>query len=184
MTAKIQPSQSGASVAFPAGYYEGAAAPAVTTRVHGTNAAYASPFLVTRATAIDRIGIEVTSAATAATVLSLAIYNDSSGLPSTVFLDGGTVAVDAVAWVENTVSTTIPAGLYWLVTALLTAPGTPPTVRANSGGIAPASSATALTASATALPGYTKTSVSGSLPASFSSVVATGSTSRVLVRVV
>lgn len=176
-------SSSGTIVTLPVGSYVGPSAPAVTTRVHGTNAAYASPIVLGRQTSFDRIGVEVTGAATAATVLSIGIYSDSNGLPGALLYDCGTVLVDAVAWVEATVSITLPAGVYWFATALLTAPGTPPTVRAHSGAIAPAASATALTASQTALPGYSKSSVSGSLPASFSSPAATGSTSRVLARV-
>ncbi len=65
--------------------------------------------------AIDRVGCEITTAGSAGQVARLAVYNADAvtGLPTTVLVDAGTVAVDTLGVKEVLVSATLH-GLYWL----------------------------------------------------------------------
>ncbi len=68
--------------------------------------------------AIDRVGCNVSNVGTAGHVARLGVYNadQATGLPATVFIDAGTVAVDTTGAKEVVVSATLH-GLYWLCLA-------------------------------------------------------------------
>ena len=80
---------------------------------------YAVPFTSPRSGTIDRIGVNVTSAAAAGKKARLGIYSATSATnlyPSAKVLDSGEIAIDATGAVEATVSQALTAGtLYWLV---------------------------------------------------------------------
>ena len=90
--------------------YGGNTAVAVTAN-ELTLTAFYSP----RPRAVDRIGVNVTTAAAALTVGRLGIYNSNpdTGMPTTVLLDAGTVAVDTTGAKEVVVTATLH-GLVWL----------------------------------------------------------------------
>ena len=77
----------------------------------------AIPFHVARALTIDRLAIQITAAAvTAGKKGRLGIYNNGTNLyPGTLVVDGGEVAIDAIAIVAATISQALTKGLYWLV---------------------------------------------------------------------
>ncbi len=64
---------------------------------------------------IDRVGCNVSTAGTAGHVARLGVYNVDpvTGLPTTVLVDAGTVAVDTTGVKEVVVSATLH-GLHWL----------------------------------------------------------------------
>ncbi len=73
------------------------------------------PWYVPVARSIDRVGCNVSTAGTAAHVARLGVYNADpvSGLPTTVLVDAGTVAVDTTGQKEVAVTATVH-GLHWL----------------------------------------------------------------------
>jgi hypothetical protein len=96
---------------------------------------YFVPVMLAVTRTIDRIGIEVTGAGTAATsVHRIGIWTDLNGLPETLLLDAGTVATDSTGLKEITVSPTqtLTANtLYWAGVAQQGAPATRATVRGS-----------------------------------------------------
>jgi len=78
--------------------------------------AYGCSLWVPEAKAIDRIGVNVTVAGTAAAVGRLSIYAEGAdGLPGALLLDAGTVLIDTATGREATVAYTLPAGVVWMV---------------------------------------------------------------------
>ncbi len=73
------------------------------------------PLYVPVPRSIDRVGCNVSTAGTAGHVARLGVYNadPTSGLPTTVLVDAGTVAVDTTGMKEVVVSATLH-GLHWL----------------------------------------------------------------------
>jgi hypothetical protein len=96
----------------------------------GEGAITFSPLIVSATTTINRIGIEVTSAGTAATsVCRLGIWANSGNAPGTLVLDAGTVATDSTGLKEITISQSLTVGtLYWLGVAPQGAAATRPTI--------------------------------------------------------
>ncbi len=72
-------------------------------------------FYVPSPRAIDRVGCQVTTAGTAGHVARMGIFNGDpiTGLPATVLVDSGPVAVDSTGVKEVAVTATLQ-GLYWL----------------------------------------------------------------------
>ncbi len=64
---------------------------------------------------VDRIGCNVTTAGTAGHVARMGVYNadPTTGLPTTVRVDAGTIAVDTTGVKEVVISATLH-GLHWL----------------------------------------------------------------------
>lgn len=125
---------------------------------------YAAPVYIVQAGTIVRVGVEVTAAGAASTVIRIGIRADVGHLPGTVLLDT-TVAGDAItSGVEATVSVAIPAaGIYWFTA---TAQGGTPTVRSTTGATGFASTSPTLAAALGATPngGYiTAATVTGAL---------------------
>lgn len=77
------------------------------------NRMYIVPFLVGKTTTFTRIGINVTTLA--AGNCRLGIYNASSGLPTSLVLDAGTVSTGTTGSKEITISQSLSAGAYFLV---------------------------------------------------------------------
>uniref|UniRef100_A0A6M3Y024 Uncharacterized protein n=1 Tax=viral metagenome TaxID=1070528 RepID=A0A6M3Y024_9ZZZZ len=87
------------------------------------NVLYASPFYIARKLTVDRIAINVITAGIAGTRGRLGIYNlDTNLYPGALIVDGGEVAVDAVAVVAATINQALTKGIYF--TALVSN-GTP-----------------------------------------------------------
>lgn len=78
----------------------------------------AVPFISSRSGTLDRLGINVTGAATAGVTVRLGIYTATSQqnpYPSAKLIDAGTVAVDTTGHKTITISQALSAGqLYWL----------------------------------------------------------------------
>jgi hypothetical protein len=89
------------------------------------------PMMLAVGRTADRIGIEVTTAGTAAvSVHRLGIWADSGGVPGTLLVDAGTVATDSTGLKEVTISQALAANtLYWLGVVQQGAPGTTATIR-------------------------------------------------------
>jgi len=86
-----------------------------TTSSSAANRLYLTPMYLPAPRNVDRIGINVTLAGAAGSVARLGVYNSdpTTGLPSTVLVDGGTVAISATGAAQVTVSATLH-GLVWL----------------------------------------------------------------------
>lgn len=94
---------------------------------------YACPIWIDTPGTVVRIGTEVTVAGTAATVLRLGIRSADTNYRPGAVIGETTVAGDAVASVEATVSWVLPApGLYFLECVAQNTGGTLPTLRAIS----------------------------------------------------
>jgi len=69
---------------------------------------------VSERTAYDRIGINVTVAAAGGSLCRVGIYaKGTDGWPGALILDGGTLATDAIAGVENVIALTLARGYYY-----------------------------------------------------------------------
>lgn len=137
------------------------------------------PWVVTRATTIDRLAAEVTVVGDAASVLRLGIYSDNgAGLPSALLLDAGTIAGNSAAVQQVTISsTTLQPGVYWLGAVVQGVTTTQPTVRTISTSMNPAIAiplGNTLPSGGGAITGVVQTGVTGALPASLASPVASG----------
>jgi hypothetical protein len=88
-------------------------------------------FVAPATTTIDRIGIDVSSAGTAAvSVHRLGIWANSSNVPGTLLVDAGTVATDSTGFKEITISQSVTVGTrYWLGVVQQGAPATRATIR-------------------------------------------------------
>lgn len=92
---------------------------------------YAIPIWIGEPGTLDRIGCEVITAGTAGTVIRLGIRSSTTAdRPGTLLLDAGTVAGDAVATAELTISLAIATpAVYWLTATAQSTGGTLPAVR-------------------------------------------------------
>lgn len=97
----------------------------------GVNCAYAAEFAVPRATTLNSIAIEVTTAAAGSTV-RLGLYADNgTGAPGALVADFGTVDSSTTGSKVLAISRTLQPGLYWAVAA---ARGGAPVIQGLSGG--------------------------------------------------
>jgi hypothetical protein len=158
-----------------------------TSATQGVGTLRLSPWRVQSALSIDRIGAEITSAGDAASLLRIGIYADTGNCyPGALVLDAGTIAGDS-ATVQNcaNVSLTLAPGLYWVGGAVQNTSGQP-TVRITATWTPPASISlgSSIPSANVSAAGYSQTSVTGALPATFSATVTThGGGARVHVRV-
>lgn len=74
----------------------------------------AIPFIVSKTITLDRIGMGITGAGTAASVIRLAIYDDVNGIPTNLILDAGTIAGDSATFQSININQTLTPGLYYL----------------------------------------------------------------------
>jgi len=129
-----------------------------------------APFFVGRRVTLAAIGLSVTVAGVASTVIRLGIYKDVSdgvgGYPGDLLLDAGTIAGDAVAFAQIASSQVLDPGLYWIGAV---AQGGSPTVQVLNGPnqVVGYQSSGAISTRG----GYRQTSVTGALPATFSTTV-------------
>lgn len=72
------------------------------------------PFIVAKQMTIDRIGVEITGAGSAGSVVRLGIYDDNNVIPNNLVLDAGTIAGDSATVQSITINQTLNPGLYWL----------------------------------------------------------------------
>jgi len=94
-----------------------------TTLVVTANRLYTIPFLIARTATWDRLGLQITVPGAGGTKARLGIYNfGADGLPTTLVVDGGQVAVDAAAIVAATISQQLTKGWYY---AAFVSDGTP-----------------------------------------------------------
>ena len=95
-------------------YYRGTSTTAANSTV-AANSTFYFPFFVPTTTTFDRIAIRTGSAFSGTSSVRLGIYNNSSGKPSTVLLDAGTVAgTNNNATITITISQQLTPGIYWL----------------------------------------------------------------------
>jgi hypothetical protein len=107
-------------------YYRGLGAQATTTAV--VSQTVYVPFLLTATKTFDRISIETRGGYSGTGSVRLGIYNNDSttGKPSTVVLDAGTVATTALSTIyQITISQSLTAGAYWIAFNMQTAAATP-----------------------------------------------------------
>jgi hypothetical protein len=99
------------ATAYYTGYGIGSSAASTITLT--TNRVYYENFVVGQTTTFTKIGLRVTTAE-AAKVARLGIYNWSSGIPTTLLLDAGTVSLAATGEVEASISQSLGPGNYAL----------------------------------------------------------------------
>jgi hypothetical protein len=138
--------------------------------------------------ALDRIGFRTASGYSGTASTRLGIYNvDTSGKPSTVFLDAGTVSSTAASTnFEITISSTPPAGYYYLALNMQTV-GASPEVAAMSGALGTfINSAHPLTSTlntTTTSPIYTQSGVTGAFATATSLSLTSGNVPLIAVRI-
>ena len=77
---------------------------------------YTAPAVIPRQLTVDRIAVQVTTAAAAGKKARLGIYRDGTNLyPGSLVLDAGEVAVDSTGVKTITINQTLGKGNYWLV---------------------------------------------------------------------
>lgn len=166
------------------GYYNlGAWSSAVTTTgAVSAGFAFVRPFLVAAPTSFDRIGVNVTTAATAGSggTIAFAIYTPGLGLPDTLLVETATVSSETTGAKEVTISVNLDPGVWWVgiraATASCTVTSLPLTLATpySSGSTTPPSAVTNFTALAASATG-------SGFPASYSST--TGPVHAVALRV-
>lgn len=135
-----------------------------STAATAINTAVALPYMVPAACLLDRIAVEVTTAAASGTC-RLGIYADDNGTPGALLLDAGTVDTSTTGAKEITISKRLDSGLVWLVA---TNQGAAATLRAVSGVQAPEGiGAISVADFATPFTGYYRNGVGGALPTTF-----------------
>jgi hypothetical protein len=159
-----------------------------TSNTLGNGTLRVAPWLVGRTVTIDRLGAECTSAGEASSLFRLGIFRDNgSCYPGSLLVDAGTIAGDSATVQVATISNlTIPPGLYWIGGAVQAAPSSQPTMRTMGTWVPPVHFpiGTATPGTAGSPYGYSATSVTGALPAVFSSTLSlAGSAVRVFARV-
>lgn len=169
-----------------AGYYVTPEGARLTAAIGVADTEYAVPIWFANSGTLVRAGVSVTSATsvTAGTVIRLGLRADNgAGKPGTLIADFGTVAGDAVASPEITISQAVSApGLYWLTATCQLAGATLPTVRVLAGtNLHPVAAGTNAGALGSGLVAYTQTGVTGALGSTFT--VANQVTSAALIAV-
>jgi hypothetical protein len=174
--------QAGGGDYFRSGYYShgGFSSAALSTLVLAANQHFVRPFLVPVRRSFDRIGVNVTAAASSGGVLRLGLYTNDQGLAASLVVDAGAVASDTTGAKEAVVSLTLDPGLYWVSCVAQT---TGCTVTAY-----PSSMVTPMNAVSTAPPTTANVNggrsitgnVSGALPASVAAAAQAGNSAPVV----
>lgn len=163
------------------GVYYGPTATAVTSaNALPLNRLYCMPLHLAQDTTLDRIGVEVDVAAGSSTI-RLGVYDDDgNGYPGARLLDAGTVDSTSTGLKQITISLAVPAGLVWVGAV---AQGGTPSIHRLSGRALPVG-LHSFVGGATVYNAWLQDSVSGALPASFTTTKEGSSDGRnVLVRV-
>lgn len=135
------------------------------------------PVWVPTACTLDRIAVAVKGSATGS-ALRLGLYanNASTDQPTTLYVDGGTVAATSNGAKEVVISQAVPAGWLWIAVA---AQGGTPTIEAVTCSLPPLDGGGPEFAQC----GWYTTGVSGALPSTLSTIFRTGGVIRASVRV-
>lgn len=88
-----------------------------------------APWMVPDAITLTRIASEVSGTGDAGCKVRLGIYADSGGMPGALVLDAGTIAGDALAVAEITISQALARGLYWVGGVIQLVTTTVPTLK-------------------------------------------------------
>ncbi len=80
------------------------------------NTLYAVPFFVPVSTTFTKIGVQIPNAGGGGNI-ELGIYNNNNGIPGTLLLDAGSVAVGAGGAVTIAINQILTPGWYWLAVA-------------------------------------------------------------------
>jgi hypothetical protein len=128
--------------------------------------AYYTPIYIDQITTVDRIAIRTGNAFSGTASVRLGIYNndESTGKPSTVLLDAGTVAPIAnLTTYQITISQSLNPGFYWVVMCQQGTAPTNPTYFANVAGTATHNSYILTTTSpgSNVIVGFAQSSVTG-----------------------
>jgi hypothetical protein len=149
-----------------------------------TNSEYAVPLFLSQAATVTTLGVEITAAGVAGTVIRLGIRADNgTGRPDQLIVDAGTVVGTAISTgIEKTgLSVNLSPGLYWFCAA---AQGGAPTVRSSASDLWPVAANTLVNALGTSpCVGYVATPVAGALPATFTVVDRASAVPRVVAKV-
>lgn len=146
------------------------------TLATAANTAWAMPIMVPGTTTFNQMSVEVLTAA-AGSSLRLGIYaDDGASRPGALVLDAGTQASATTGSKLFPISTTLDAGLYWLV---LAAEGGTPSVRGFISGIGYMLPQTL----ASHMIGLLGTQAAGALNATFAYSGSTSAAPRILIRV-
>ena len=154
-------------------YLGGIASTLTAAGALAANTAHIQPFAVKQTQTFTAIGIEVTTASGAGTLIRLGIYNVANGVPTSLVLDAGTVAASSTGIKEITISQSLSQGLY----ALVAVSDSTPTVRV-AGSITASLITNFLGVSAldgTNWTGYTASFTFGTFPSTWSAGVASAS---------
>lgn len=112
---------------FQTGQYYGMSIITEATSALTANRSYYMPFFVSKQTTFDRIAVRTGAGFVGTATTRLGIYNNdtTTGNPSTVNLDAGTVSCTAATSLyQITISKTLAAGWYWTVVNTQTAAAT------------------------------------------------------------
>lgn len=127
---------------------------------------YTTPFYLPQSVSLTRIGCEVSAAGNAGAVMRIGVYTDIGGMPGNPEIDT-TVAADAIASPEATISVTLAAGWHWAAACPQNAATTAPSVRTSTT-VLPLgflySLGAAYVGAAASPGGYYKASVAGAFP--------------------
>lgn len=74
------------------------------------------PLVIPRDCTMEKLGMEITGAGTAGSVVKIELFNSSNGLPNTVVNTGGTILGDSATSQMLTISQALTAGLYFVAT--------------------------------------------------------------------
>ena len=126
-TAFVKANSASVGFGFVSGYYYRTInrADATTAVVSRT---YYYPFVASSTATFNRVAIQTSSSYVGTGSVRLGIYNNDSttGKPSTVLLDAGTVATTAASTIyQITISQSLSVGNYWLAFNMQTAAATP-----------------------------------------------------------
>jgi hypothetical protein len=87
----------------------------IATQSRSVNTVSYAPFVVPTSITIDQLALEVTSAASAGATARMAIYNaDINWHPTSLVVDGGTVAIDSTGVKTASISQVLAAGRYFM----------------------------------------------------------------------
>lgn len=143
------------------------------------------PWVVEKTLTIDRIGYEIATAGQSASKFRVGIYQDDGNCyPGALLLDAGQGAADATGTVSITVSSTaLQPGLYWIGGVPQAAATTAPFLRCASNWTPPVNPGQGTSPPVSAFNGFTEASVTGALPATFTTTRSVAATvPRIFVR--
>lgn len=86
--------------------------PAVATVTYPLGELTYIPFVLTKTTSFQQLGVQVSTLGAGS--VRLGIYSSAAGVPSTLIVDGGSVAVSGIGAKTVNITQTLGAGLYFL----------------------------------------------------------------------